>query len=189
MLTSRCIDRPLRPLFPSGWHHETQVIALALSADESYDPDVIAITGASAALAFSEIPFQKTLAGVRVGYVDGTFVINPSYAQRKVSTLDIVVAGSKDSLVMVEAGAKEVSEDIIVRALQAGHDAIRSIVAMIDDMAAEIGKKKRQVAATTIDPAIARDVESKVYDPLAEAMRIKDKLENYGQVDEVIDAR
>ena len=85
VLTSRCIDRPLRPLFPSGWHHETQVIALVLSADENYDPDVVAITGASAALAFSEIPFQKTLAGVRVGYVDGAFVINPTYAQRKQS--------------------------------------------------------------------------------------------------------
>jgi len=86
---------PLRPLFPSGWHHETQVIALALSADENYDPDVVAITGASAALAFSAIPFQKTLAGVRVGYVDGAFVINPSYAQRKVSALDIVVAAAR----------------------------------------------------------------------------------------------
>jgi len=187
VLTSRCIDRPLRPLFPSGWHHETQVIALALSADESYDPDVIAITGASAALAFSAIPFQKTLAGVRVGYVDGAFVINPSYAQRKVSALDIVVAGSKDSLVMVEAGAKEVSEDVIVRALEAGHDAIKAIVAMIDEMKAEIGKAKVPVTEKAIDPAIVGEVEAKMYAPLAEAMRIKDKLANYAQVDEVID--
>ncbi len=188
VLTSRCIDRPLRPLFPSGWHHETQVIALALSADENYDPDVIAITGASAALAFSAIPFQKTLAGVRVGYVDGAFVINPSYAQRKVSALDIVVAGSKDSLVMVEAGANEVGEDVIVQALEAGHAAIKSIVAVIDEMAVEIGKKKVQVAEKAIDPALVSEVEAKMYGPLAEAMRIKDKLENYAQVDEVIDA-
>jgi len=187
VLTSRCIDRPLRPLFPSGWHHETQVIALALSADENYDPDVIAITGASAALAFSAIPFQKTLAGVRVGYVDGAFVINPSYAQRKVSTLDIVVAGSKDSLVMVEAGAKEVGEDVIVQALQAGHDAIRSIVAMIDEMAAGIGKKKVHVTEKAVDPAVVSEVASKLYGPLAAAMRVKDKLENYEQVDDIVD--
>jgi polyribonucleotide nucleotidyltransferase len=188
VLTSRCIDRPLRPLFPSGWHHETQVIALTLSADENYDPDVIAITGASAALALSAIPFQKTLAGVRVGYVDGAFVINPSYAQRKVSALDIVVAGSKDGLVMVEAGANEVGEDVIVQALEAGHAAIKSIVAVIDEMAAEIGKKKVQVAEKAIDPALVSEVEAKMYGPLAEAMRIKDKLANYAQVDEVIDA-
>ncbi len=187
VLTSRCIDRPIRPLFPGGWHHETQVIALVLSADENYDPDVVAITGASAALAFSEIPFQKTLAGVRVGYVEGAFVINPTYAQRKQSALDIVVAGSADGLVMVEAGAKEVGEDIIVQALEAGHAAIKSIVAMIDAMAKDVGKAKRQVAAKAIDPAIVRDVESQVYGPLAEAMRIREKLENYRTVDEIVD--
>jgi polyribonucleotide nucleotidyltransferase len=188
VLTSRCIDRPIRPLFPGGWHHETQVIALVLSADENYDPDVIAITGASAALAFSEIPFQKTLAGVRVGYVDGAFVINPTYAQRKESALDIVVAGSQDGLVMVEAGAKEVGEDVIVQALDAAHQAIKSIVAMIDAMAKDVGKAKRQVAAKAIDAAIVQDVESKLYGPLAEAMRIRGKLENYQKVDEIVDA-
>jgi len=95
VLTSRCIDRPLRPLFPPGWHHETQIIALVLSADENYDSDVIAITGASAALAISEIPFQKTLAGVRVGYVNDEIVINPTFAQRKETKLDIVVAAAR----------------------------------------------------------------------------------------------
>jgi len=187
VLTSRCIDRPLRPLFPSGWHHETQIIALVLSADENYDPDVIAITGASAALAFSEIPFQKTLAGVRVGYVDGEIVINPTYAQRKQTKLDIVVAGSKDGLVMVEAGAKEVSEDIIVQALEAGHAAIKSIVGMIDEMAAKIGKPKKTVATKTIGADFYREVEEKVYVPLSEAMRIKGKLENYERVDQVLE--
>jgi polyribonucleotide nucleotidyltransferase len=186
VLTSRCIDRPLRPLFPSGWHKETQVIALVLSADEHYDSDVLAITGASAALAFSEIPFQKTLAGVRVGYVDDAFVINPSYEQRKRSALDIVVAGSQDGLVMVEAGAKEVGEDIIVRALAAGHDAIRSIVAMIDEMAKDVGKAKLAVAEKTVDAVFAREVELKVYGPLSDAMRIKGKLENYQRVDAVL---
>src|SRR6184192_4617171 len=96
VLTSRCIDRPIRPLFPSGWRFETQIIALLLSADQDNDSDVLAITGASAALALSEIPFEKTIAGVRVGIVDGNYVVNPTYAERKISTLDLIVAGSKD---------------------------------------------------------------------------------------------
>src|SRR5437773_8161532 len=111
VLTSRCIDRPIRPLFPSGWRFETQIIALVLSADGENDTDVLAITGASAALAISAIPFEKTIAGVRVGLVDGQYVINPTFEQRKASSLDLVVAGSRDAIVMVEAGAKEVTEE------------------------------------------------------------------------------
>src|SRR5213083_392781 len=128
VLTSRVIDRPIRPLFPSGWRYETQIIALVLSADAENDTDVLAITGASAALALSEIPFQKTIAGVRIGLVDGGYVINPTFEQRKVSRLDLVVAGSKDGLVMVEAGAKEVSEEEMVQALERAHVAIKDIV-------------------------------------------------------------
>src|SRR6186997_528725 len=124
VLTSRLIDRPIRPLFPSGWRNETQIIALVLSADELNDSDVLSITGASAALALSDVPFQKTIAGVRVGLVNGQYVINPTFAERKESKLDLVVAGSKDGLVMVEAGAKEVSEDHVVGALEAAHAAI-----------------------------------------------------------------
>src|SRR5437868_2703013 len=119
VLTSRLIDRPIRPLFPSGWRYESQVIALVLSADTENDTDVLALTGASAALALSEIPFEKTIAGVRVGLVDDQYVINPTFAQRKVSKLDLVVAGSNDGLVMVEAGAKEVTEEQVVEALEA----------------------------------------------------------------------
>src|SRR5213592_1856489 len=140
VLTSRCIDRPIRPLFPAGWRFETQVIALVLSADTENDTDVLAITGASAALALSEIPFQKTIAGVRVGLLDGEYVINPTFEQRKVSQLDLVVAGSRDGLVMVEAGAKEVSEEQVVGALEAAHAAIKQIVATIDDLARQSGK-------------------------------------------------
>src|SRR6187200_2784278 len=103
VLTSRVIDRPIRPLFPSGWRYETQIIALVLSADTENDTDVLAITGASAALALSEIPFHTTIAGVRVGLVDGQYLINPTFEQRKNSKLDLMVAGSKDGLVMVEA--------------------------------------------------------------------------------------
>src|SRR6476659_9207504 len=142
VLTSRVIDRPIRPLFPAGWRYETQIIALVLSADGENDTDVLALTGASAALAISEIPFQKTIAGVRVGLVDGQYVINPSFAQRKESKLDLVVAGSKDGLVMVEAGAKEVSEEQVVAALEAAHAAIKKIVDVIDDLARAAGKKK-----------------------------------------------
>src|SRR6266511_2239352 len=101
VLTSRCIDRPTRPLFPAGWRYETQIIALVLSADQENDTDVLAITGASAALALSEIPFEKTIAGVRIGLVDGQFLVNPTFKQRKERKLDPVVAGSKDGLVTV----------------------------------------------------------------------------------------
>src|SRR4051812_3687056 len=141
VLTSRMIDRPIRPLFPSGWRYETQIIGLVLSADSANDTDVLAITGASAALALSDIPFQKTIAGVRVGLVDGQYVINPTFEQRKVSKLDIIVAGSKDGLVMVEAGAKEVTEEQVVEALEAAHAAIKQLVAAIDEMAKEAGRK------------------------------------------------
>src|SRR5579864_5731984 len=135
VLTSRCIDRPIRPLFPSGWRYETQIIALVLSADQENDTDVLAITGASAALALSEIPFEKTIAGVRVGLVDGKYLINPTFQQRKESKLDLIVAGSMDGLVMVEAGAKEVTEEQIVEALNEAHAAIKQIVATIEELA------------------------------------------------------
>ena len=118
VLTSRLIDRPIRPLFPPGWRYETQVIALVLSADTENDTDVLALTGASAALAISEIPSEKTIAGVRVGLVDGQYVINPTFEQRKRGLLDLVVAGSNDGVVMVEAGAKQVTERQVVEALK-----------------------------------------------------------------------
>ncbi len=187
VLTSRVIDRPIRPLFPSGWRFETQIIALVLSADSENDTDVLAITGASAALAISEIPFQKTIAGVRVGLVDDAYVINPTFEQRKRSRLDLVVAGSKDGLVMVEAGAKEVSENEVVGALEAAHAAIRRLVAAIDDLARAAGKTKLAVAKKEIGHDFYREVEERVLVPLTEAMRIRGKLENYDRVDEVLD--
>ncbi|HEV3217470.1 MAG TPA: polyribonucleotide nucleotidyltransferase [Vicinamibacterales bacterium] len=187
VLTSRVIDRPIRPLFPAGWRHETQIIALVLSADANYDPDVLALTGASAALSISSIPFQKTIAGVRVGQVDGQYVINPTYEQRKQSRIDLVIAGSRDGLVMVEAGAKEVPEEEVVQALEAGHAAIRRIVDTIDALAKEAGKKKVEAPKKEIDHAFYREVEEKVLVPLSEAMRIRDKLENYDSVDQVLE--
>jgi polyribonucleotide nucleotidyltransferase len=186
VLTSRCIDRPIRPLFPAGWRFETQIIALVLSADQENDTDVLAITGASAALSLSEIPFEKTIAGVRIGLVDGQYVVNPTFKQRKESKLDLVVAGSKDGLVMVEAGAKEVTEEQVVAALETAHAAIKQIVATIDDLAKASGKTKLKVAKKAIGHAFYREVEEKVLVPLTEAMRIRGKLENYGQVDELL---
>ena len=187
ILTSRLIDRPIRPLFPSGWRYETQIIALLMSADTENDADVLAITGASAALAISEIPFEKTVAGVRVGMVNNEYVINPTYSERKQSTLDLVVAGTKDGIVMVEAGAKEVSETQVVGALEAAHAAIRKIVAGIEELKAAAGKKKLVVEAKVIAPEFYQQVEKKALGPLTDAMRIKQKLESYGQVDKVLE--
>jgi polyribonucleotide nucleotidyltransferase len=186
VLTSRCIDRPTRPLFPAGWRYETQIIALVLSADQENDTDVLAITGASTALALSEIPFQKTIAGVRIGLVDGQYIVNPTFQQRKTSLIDIVVAGSADGIVMVEAGAKEVSEEQVVKALETAHAAIKEIVAGIDALAKEAGKKKMTVATKEIGHEFYREVEEKVYVPLTEAMRIRGKLENYETVDQAL---
>jgi polyribonucleotide nucleotidyltransferase len=187
VLTSRVIDRPIRPLFPTGWRFETQIIALVLSADQENDTDVLAITGASAALALSDIPFEKTIAGVRVGLVDGRIVINPTFEQRRESRLDLVVAGSRDGIVMVEAGAKEVTEAQVVEALEAAHQAIRQIVASIDELAGEAGKKKARVQKKEIGHEFYREVEEKIFVPLTEAMRIRGKLENYDRVDQVLD--
>ena len=187
VLTSRLIDRPIRPLFPSGWRNESQIIALVLSADEQNDSDVLSITGASAALALSSIPQTRTIAGVRVGHADGNFIINPTYEQRKRSTLDLIVAGSKDGIVMVEAGAQEVPEVQMVGALEAGHAAIKEICAGIDELAKQAGKTKRAPAPKKeVSKELVAEVEGKVLGPLSAAMRIKDKLENYATVDKVI---
>ena len=185
VLTSRLIDRPIRPLFPDGWNRETQVVAWVLSSDRDHDPDVLALTGASAALALSPIPCERTVAAVRVGLVEDDYIVNPSYSQRTQSRLDLIVAGSADAIVMVEAGATEVSEDEMLRALETGHEAIKRLVATIDGLAAEVGKAQLTVESAPIDPAVAADVESKARGPLADAMRILEKLDSYAKVDEV----
>src|SRR5689334_22605072 len=185
VLTSRLIDRPIRPLFPAGWRYETQIIGMVMSADTENDADVLAITGASAALAISEIPFEKTVAGVRVGLVNNQFVINPTYAERKESLLDLIVAGTKDGIVMVEAGAKQVPEAQVVGALEAAHNAIKQLVAAIDELKAAIGKPKLAIKAHEIPADFRKKIEASVTGPLADAMRIKGKLESYAQVDQV----
>jgi len=187
VLTSRLIDRPFRPLFPEGWTRETQIIALLLSADPENDSDVLALTGASAALAISSIPIAHPIAAVRVGLSDGSFVINPTYPERKQSDLDLIVAGSRGAIVMVEAGAREVREDVMLGALEAGHAAIRDIIDAIEGMAAAVGKQKTAVEARRVDTQVRQDVEAQALAPLADAMRIKDKLRSYAQVDAVLD--
>ena len=141
ILTSRLIDRPLRPLFPEAWRNETQIVAMVLSADSENDPDVIAVTAASAAAFISDLPFEKPIAAVRVGLLDGRLVANPTVAEQKKSLLNIVVAGSEDAIVMVEAGALEVSEDTVAEALSFGHEQVKRIIAAIrelhDQLAAE----------------------------------------------------
>ena len=191
VLTSRLIDRPIRPLFPrNGWRYETQIIGLLISADTAERLDVLAITGASAALAISSIPFEKTIAGVRVGLVGGSFVINPTYAERRESKMDLGGAGSADAIMMVEAGAKEATEEQMVGALDVAHRAIKQIVHAIDDL--EAGTRQNQedgeIKPRRSTPAFVKTIEHAAYEPLAKAMRIKDKLENYSSVDQALTA-
>ncbi len=145
ILTSRLIDRPLRPSFVKGYRQETQIIALVLSADGENDPDILAINAASAALVVSEIPFSNPIGAVRVGYLDGQILINPTNAQRDLSDLDLVVAGTEDAIVMVEAGAREVDENIVLDALEAAHNAIKSICALQNELRNDAGKPKIEV--------------------------------------------
>jgi len=186
ILTSRMIDRPLRPLFPDGWNCETQVIGLVLSSDQENDSDVLAITGASFALTLSNIPFSTPIAAVRVGLSpSGEYLLNPTFQQLEDSRLDLVVAGSETAVVMVEAGASEVSEEEMLEGIYRGHDAIKRIIAAQKEMVAEIGKAKRPVPQRTEPEGLRDRLIADWKQPLAEAMRIRGKLENYARIDEV----
>jgi polyribonucleotide nucleotidyltransferase len=170
ILTSRFIDRPVRPMFPDGFHDETQVIAMVLSADSDNNPDVVGLVAGAAALYLSDIPFYTPLAAVRVGLVDGRLVTNPTYSEIKTSLLNLVVAGSEDAIVMVEAAAREVSEETVSDALQYAHAEIRKIVAMLKDLFAKLGIQKRTVTPPTRDEALYREVAGKVETALRDAM-------------------
>ena len=185
-LTCRLIDRPLRPLFPEGWNFETQVIALTLSADKEYNPDVLAVTGASFALTLSDIPWDNPIAAVRVGLVDGEYVINPSHAELETSKLDIVVAASADAIVMVEAGAHEASEQEIIGALFAGHEACRPLIDAQHELAREAGKVKREFTPQAVPEDLDRLVHDELAGPLLDAMQIPGKLASYAKVDELL---
>src|SRR5262250_1135438 len=151
ILTSRQIDRPIRPLFPEGFRCETQVIAMVLSADTTNDPDVAGINGASVALSVSDIPFHGPIGAVRVGQVNGEFVINPTYEEQREGTLNLMVVGTMDGIVMIESGSKEVSEDTVVRAIEFGHEEIMKICAAINELVQKADKPKRAVEPVVID--------------------------------------
>src|ERR1700746_3769270 len=151
ILTSRMIDRPVRPLFAEGFKCETQVIAFVLSADTENDPDVAAINAASAALTISDIPFLGPIGAVRVGYVEGKFIANPTYSEMRDSQVNIMVVGSADAIVMIESGAKEVPEETVVEAIDFGHNEIKKICAAINDLRNKVGKTKRTVAPPEFD--------------------------------------
>jgi len=170
VLTCRQIDRPIRPLFPDGFRNETQVIALVFSADKENDPDVVGINAAAAALALSDIPFSATVGAVRVGRVDGEFVINPTYSERAATTVNIMVVGHKDGIVMIESGAKEETEEVILAAIEFAHVEIKKIVAAIDELVGLAGKPKRAYSVPEFDEAYYGELKSKIGDRLKDAL-------------------
>jgi polyribonucleotide nucleotidyltransferase len=189
ILTARQIDRPIRPLFPDGFRNETQVIALVFSADKENDPDVVAINAASAALALSDIPFSSTVGAVRVGRIDGEFVINPTYAERASTTVNIMVVGHKDGIVMIESGAKEETEDVVLAAIEFAHVEIKKIVAAIEELVAKAGKPKRAFTAPEFDEAYYAELKAKVGDRLKDAQDTKKhgKTESYALIKKIKD--
>src|ERR1022692_2651288 len=184
VLTCRQIDRPIRPLFPDGFRNETQVIALVFSADKENDPDVVGINAAGVALALSDIPFGATIGAVRVGRIDGEFVVNPTYEERKSSTMNIIVVGHKDGITMIESGAKEESEENILAAIEFAHAEIKKIAAAIDELVALAGKPKRTFTAPVEDTEYYQSLFAKVGDRLKDALDTKthSKTESYTQI-------
>jgi polyribonucleotide nucleotidyltransferase len=187
VLTSRQIDRPVRPMFAEGFKCETQVIAFVLSADASNDPDVLGINGASAALTLSDIPFLGPIGAVRVGQIGGQFIINPTYDEMRESTLNIMVVGTTDGIVMIESGAKEVSEELVVDAIDFGHNEVKKICAAINDLRAKAGKKKREVTPPEFDQKYYDQLKKKVGAELSAALDTKKhpKAESYTLVKDI----
>jgi polyribonucleotide nucleotidyltransferase len=189
ILTCRQIDRPIRPLFPEGFRNETQVIVLVFSADKENDPDIIGINAASAALALSDIPFAGPVGAVRVGQVNGEFVVNPTYTERRDSTINITVVATKHGIVMVESGSSEVSEETVIDAIEFGHSEIRKIVAGIEQLVSLAGKAKREVVAPEFDTAYYSALSAKIGDRLKDALDTSahPKAESYALVKQIKD--
>jgi polyribonucleotide nucleotidyltransferase len=189
ILTSRLIDRPMRPLFPEGYLNDTQIIAMVLSADPETDPGVLGIVGAGAALAISDIPFHHLVSAVRVALVNGKYIANPTYTEGRESKLNIVVAGTPDGIVMVEAGAQQASEQDVIGALEYGHQCCRKITDVMRQLVAAAGKPKIQYTPPAIDEALYASVEKKVRAELTDALDTKKypKLESYARVDALED--
>jgi polyribonucleotide nucleotidyltransferase len=185
VLSARLIDRPCRPMFPDGFMHETQLVCNILSYDATYDPDVLGIVGCSAALAISGIPFEQPVAGVRVGMVDGEYVINPSFQQLDQSPLDLVIAGTADSTVMVEGSGEEVSEEVLLGAMEVGQRAVAEICHMIEELRREVGKPEMEWQAPQKDEELERRVSENAEPRVSEAMRIADKVERNRTLDSI----
>ncbi|WP_433973130.1 polyribonucleotide nucleotidyltransferase [Tunturiibacter lichenicola] len=189
ILTSRQIDRPIRPLFPEAFRNETQVVAFVYSADKENDPDVLGINGASCALALSDIPFHGPVGAVRIGLIDDQFVVNPTYAERAKSQLNIMVVGTKDGIVMIESGAKEVAEGRVVDAIEFAHEQIKKICTAIEDLASRAGKTKREVSAVEIDHDYLNELTNKIGARLKDALDTQKhpKFESYALVKDIKD--
>ncbi len=185
ILTSRLTDRPIRPLFPEGYAHETQVISMVISADDEHDPDVLSITGASAALFLSDIPFYNPIAGVRVGLVEGKYVVNPTYEQLRNSVLNLIVAGSEEAICMVEAGAKEVSESVMLEALMFAHGEIKKLCQLQRSMYEALQIQKREYTPKPVNEEMLRELEEKFAADLRAAIDVstQSKIASYAAID------
>lgn len=182
-LAARMIDRPLRPLFPEDFKNEVQIVNTVLSVDQDNSPELTALFGSSLATCISKIPFNGPVAAVKVGRVDGKFVINPTVEQSEKSDIDLTVAGTKDAINMVEAGAREASEDDMLEALMFGHEAIKKLIAFEEEVISAIGVEKMEYEKLEITDELRSEVDSIVRDRLDKALRIKDKLEKYSAID------
>lgn len=182
-LAARMIDRPLRPLFPEDFKNEVQIVNTVLSVDQDNSPELTALFGSSLATCISKIPFNGPVAAVKVGRVGGKFIINPTVAEAEVSDIDLTVAGTKDAINMVEAGAREASEDDMLEALLFGHEAIKKLIAFEEEVIASIGEEKMEYDKLEITEKLRNEVDSIVRERLDKALRIKDKLEKYNTID------
>jgi polyribonucleotide nucleotidyltransferase len=185
-ITSRLIDRPLRPLFPDGWNCETQVIALVLSYDGENDSDIFALIGASTALCMSDIPFKTPIGAVRIGLINGEHVVNPTDKELESSRLDLAVAGTRDHVVMVEAGAEEVSEEEVAQALELAQREIARIVELQEELVREVGKPKRPLKPVQFPPDLYAKIEESITGPLLEALATKGKIESHKAMSRVL---
>src|SRR5262249_38047332 len=179
ILVCRIMDRPLRPLFPDGYRCDTQIIATVLSADKTNPTDVLALTGASAALHLSDVPWNGPIVGIRVARIDGEFLAYPTFEQQEKSDIDLVVAVSKDAIVMVEGGAAEASENDVVEALMFAHRTAQPILELIEKIRAAVGKPKREFAAKGLPAEVKKRVSDIVDAPLGTATRVTDKKARY----------
>ncbi|QZY56800.1 polyribonucleotide nucleotidyltransferase [Crassaminicella profunda] len=185
VLTSRLIDRPIRPLFPKGFRNDVQVIATVLSVDQDCTPDVVAMIGSSVALSISDIPFDGPTGSVIVGLIDGEFVVNPTLEESEKSQMHLVVSGTKDAIMMVEAGSNEISEEVMLEGILFAHEEIKKIVAFIEEIVEEVGKTKQEVTLFKVDEEIEKEVREFATEKMVEAIKTVDKLERNENMDQV----